>query len=440
MSGNISDYANVSISASAPAITQKGFGLPLIISHTATWTEYCREYASSTDVVADFGLTTPEYLAAAAIFAQSPRPPTVLIGRSSAHPPTQQFEFTPVVKNSYTYKLKIAGQTVAVTSDSSATAAEVNGALKTAIDALSLPVTTSLQSSNAVLRVVATAAGAFIAIGTLDRANLPVVQNHADPGIATDLASIATERNDWYALQTSFNSAAYVEAAAAYCATNGKLYDPQTIDTVVPDTVLSGTDDVAEFLLNAANDYTKPIYTDFTDNFLDAGMLGARLPKSPGRATWEFTQLNGVLASTFTATERANMKAKRVSWYEATSGVNIFNNSKLSSGRFVDFRMYLDFFIARTQEKMFRALVVNDKVAFDDGGISIIAGCLKAQLKEDSTGPNAPVDPNSIVITSPSAADVITADRANRVLNGVQFAFRYTGAIHSANVSGVATL
>lgn len=440
MSGDITDYANVNVSASAPAITQKTFALALFITHNATWTELTREYKKPTDVAADWGLTTPEYLMLAAFFAQSPRPPSALLGRATDHKPTQQFEFTPVIKNNYTYKMKIAGQIIAITSDGSATNAEVNGALKTAIDALSLPVTTSLQSSNAVLRVVSTTPGAFVAIGTLDRANLPVVQNHANPGIELDLASIATERNDWYALHTGYNSAAYVEAAAAYCATNGKLYVAQTIDTVVPETALSGTDDVAEFLLNTTNDYAKIVYSDFTDTFLDAGMLGGRLAKAPGRATWEYTQLSGIAGSTFTATERANMLAKRVSWYEATEGVVFFNNSKLSSGRFVDFRIYLDYFKSRTQEKMLRKFLVNDKIGDDDAGISIIAGCVKAQLKEDSTGPNHPVDPNSIVVSSPLAADQPDADRADRVLNGVGFAYRYVSPIHKANVDGVATL
>lgn len=441
MSGEITDYANVDVSASAPAITQAVFKLPLFITHTAAWTEYTREYASLAEVITDFpSATSAEQLAAAAFFSQTPRPTSMIFGRATDHKPTAQFEFTPNVISAYVYKLKIAGQVVPFTSPGSATAAEITAGLKAAIDALSLPVTTSQQAGNTVLRVVATTPGAFVAIGTMDRANLPVVQNHADPGIGIDLASIATERNDWYALQTSFNSDLYVQGAAAYAAANGKLYVAQTIDTVVPRTPLSGTDDVAEFLQNAGNDRVALLYSDLTTDFVDAGLLAARLAKSPGRATWMFAQLSNIPASSFTSTERTNLKAKNCGWYEATRSRAIINQGKLSSGRYIDFRIYLDFFTARSEEKILTALEANDKVGYDDGGISIIAGCMKAQLKEDSTGALAPVDPNSIVITSPLEADTDDTDRENRVINGIQFAFRYTGAIHSANVAGTATL
>jgi hypothetical protein len=444
MSGDLNDYVVVNVSASAPAITQKSFKLPIIISHTAAWTERTREYKKAADVLVDFPdvatVHAPEYLAASALFAQNPSPSSVVIGRANDHQPTQQFEFTPAVHDSYAYKFNFDGHLVSFTSGVGTTAALITAGLKAALDALSLAVTTSQQSANTVLRVVANAAGAWHNVETLDRANLPVVQNHADGGVATSLAAIALERNDWYAITTYFNSDLYVQAVAAYAATNKKLYYAQSIDTVVPDTVKSGTDDIAEFIQNAANDYAKVVYSDAIADFLDIALYGARLAKQPGRATWEFTNLSNVPARTYSATERTNMRAKNVGWYEETAGVNIFNNSKLASGRFTDYRIYLDFFIANTQAKFFRVLVTNDKVPFTDGGIQSLAGCLKAQLKEDSSGPNAPVDPNSIVVASPSAADVSSTDRANRALNGVNYAFRYTGAVHSVDVEGVATL
>lgn len=440
MSGDLNDYAVVNISASAPAITTKGFGIPLLVSHTAAWTERTREYTKTADVVTDFpALLAPEALAAAAIFSQSPRPPKIVIGRANDHQPSQQFEVTPVVKSTYVYQFNFDGQLVTFTSPGSATALEIITGLKAALDALSLGVTTSLQAGNTVLRIVAVA-GVWHNYQTLDRTNLPVVQNHADGGVATALAAIAVERNDWYALHTAFNSMLYVEAVAAYAAANQKLYVAQTIDTVVPDTAKSGTDDIGEFLQNTANDYTALLYSDAVGDFVDAGLFGARLPKLPGRATWMFTTLSNVPARSYTATERTNMKAKNVGWYEETAGVNIINQGKLCSGRFIDFRIYLDSFVAGVQGKIYRVLVTNDKVPYTDGGIQQISGCVKAQLKEDSSGLNAPVDENSIVVTAPLAASVDDGDRADRILNGVNYSFRYTGAIHEADVEGVATL
>jgi hypothetical protein len=440
MPGNISDYAQVNISATGATPTQQGFGLPLITSFTAAWTERTREYASLTAVAVDFAVGTPEYLAAQAVFGQNPRPPKVLIGRCALKP-TQQFEVTPNAALAlYGFKFNLNGSPALYTSDGTPTAAEITGGLKTAVDALALAVTTSQQAGNTVLRILANSPGAWFDYKTLDRANMSVVQNHADPGIATDLAAIALERNDWYGLITTFNSAALVEAAAAYCNANKKLYVAQTIDTPVPETVKSGTDDVAEFLQNAANDYTALIYSDGVSDFVDAGAMGARFPKKPGRATWMFTQLSGVPASSFTDTERAHLKAKNCGWYEATSGVPILNEGKLASGRFIDFRIFLDYFGSRTQTRIFTMETQNDKVPQTDVGISQISSCVRAQIGEDSAGVNAPVDPATVVVTEPLITQISDSDRQNRILNGITFSFRYTSAWHSAIVNGVVSL
>ncbi len=57
------------------------------------------------------------------------------------------------------------------------------------------------------VRILADAADASWArIEVLDPALLTLWQNHADPGIATDLAAIELEDSDWYGLVTLYNS------------------------------------------------------------------------------------------------------------------------------------------------------------------------------------------------------------------------------------------
>lgn len=440
MAGDPNDYASVSVTADTPTVSQQSFKLALLVSHSATWTERTRTYGKAADVAGDFAITTPEYKGAAVFFAQSPRPKQLLIGRANDHSPTQQFDFAPVVKNSYLYQFMFDGQLVQYTSGGSATAAAITGGLKAALDALSTGVTTSEQSTNTVFRIVAAAAGDWHDVRTLDRANLPVVQNHADNGLQTALAAISVENSNWYGLLTMYNSDLYIQAAAAYASANLKLYWAQTIDTVVPDTTLSGTDDIAEFLKNAANDRAKVVYSDGVSDFLDIGMMSARLAKSPGRATWTFAQLNNVPARSFNTTERTNMKAKFVGWYDNTSGTNFFTGSQMASGKYADFRIYLDFFTSGAQAKILRLQLTNDKVSYDNVGIRKVAGCISSQLLEDSSGDLAPVDPTSIIVQAPDVSDVSDEDRAARLLEDVTYAFRYTGAIEDVDVNGNASL
>lgn len=443
---DIQDHAQVDITAASATISQAGFGLPLLVSH-GTWpgvgSELTREYGKQTDVELDWAANTPERLAAAAIFGQNPRPPKLVIGRGTLKP-TQQFEITPVVINNFTYKFEFNGNTVQFVSDGSATAAEITAGLKTAFDALALAVTSSQQAGNTVLRLVANVAGAWFRYKSLDRVNMPVVQNHADPGMGTNLSAIALERSDWYAIHTAFNSKAYVEAVALYANSNKKMYGAQTIDTAVPQTAISGTDDIAESLKNLAYHYAFDFYSPGVADFVDAGVFGARLPKLPGGETWKFAQLSGVPATSYTPTEIANMKAKNCNFYNPCAGVNITEPGVLASGRFIDFQRYLDFLVARIGERIYRVQVTNDKVPFTDEGIALVAAEVEGQLQSDSKR-NPPVqqpaiDKESIVVTVPKALDVSALDRDARELPGVDFSARYTGAIHKAKITGRVTV
>jgi hypothetical protein len=86
MALDLSYVVDVSVVVSNPGVTEAGFGTPMIVSHTAAWAERTRTYTSMDGVVLDFAATTPEWAAAAAVFAQEPRPPQLLIGRAAVAP------------------------------------------------------------------------------------------------------------------------------------------------------------------------------------------------------------------------------------------------------------------------------------------------------------------------------------------------------------------
>src|SRR4051812_45955611 len=87
----LSDLVTVTVDAQKPGVTQAGFGVPLLLSQNAAWVERTRAYTSLAGVLVDFATTTPEYNAAAKIFAQSPSPTEIRIGRANTNPVTQQW-------------------------------------------------------------------------------------------------------------------------------------------------------------------------------------------------------------------------------------------------------------------------------------------------------------------------------------------------------------
>jgi Protein of unknown function (DUF3383) len=249
----LSDIVNVIVVIQNPGITQAGFGILLIVSHTATWIERTRTYTSLAGVGADFATNTPEYLAAAEVFAQQPCPPLIMIGRAS-NAPTQKYSigvYTVANVNNYGVRIAAAGangtwvsQVATYTSSSSDTNDGIISGLKTAIDALAVPTvsgvggaqfTTSTPGSSGshTLQILANTAGVFFSVEVLDRSKLSMAQTHADPGIVADLTAMADESNVWYGLVTTFNSSALVVAAAGYAETNTKIYGADTADTLV---------------------------------------------------------------------------------------------------------------------------------------------------------------------------------------------------------------
>lgn len=112
---SLANFVNITITADTVGASRAGFGVPLILSATAAFAERIRFYASLAEVAEDFAVTTgPEYLAATALFSQSPRPTSVAIGRS-ALPPTQVYTMSllaaPTVGTPITISVKADGAT-----------------------------------------------------------------------------------------------------------------------------------------------------------------------------------------------------------------------------------------------------------------------------------------------------------------------------------------
>jgi hypothetical protein len=112
-------FARISVALDSANPTAVGFGIPMLPSPNADAAflgDRARKYRSLGAVAADFpSKTGPEYLWAAAAFAQNPRPEAVIIGRL-ANKPTMVYELSAlVVTPGATYNLEVAGDGVTST-------------------------------------------------------------------------------------------------------------------------------------------------------------------------------------------------------------------------------------------------------------------------------------------------------------------------------------
>lgn len=436
----LSDIATITITSESAKVQRAGFGIPLILSTLAAWAERTRTYTDLAGMVADgFVATSPEYLMASKLFGQEPSPEKIMVGRL-ANKPTQRFKITvKTVENSKKYSITIGAEVAEFTADSSATNDEIVAGLVAAINALTVhTMTASAQGSagSQYVQLLADAAGSFHAVQVDDVNYLEILQDHADPGVATDLAAIALESSTWYALLNAWNSKAMVQAIAAWVETNKKLFLAQTVDTAVISTAESGTDDVAEALDAADYARTALYYSQNTGDFVDAAVAGRVLQLEPGSETWEYKTLAGVTARPLTATHIVNLKAKSSNYYETVAGVNVTRGGGVvAAGEYIDTVRGRDWLEARIAEGIFEAKANADKIPFTDGGVSIITGIVRNVLQEGVNVGLLSNDP-APKVTAPKVSTVSAGNKAARHLPDVKFDAILAGAIHTTAVSG----
>jgi|SRR6266540_629137 len=438
--GSLGDVVQVSVSLVSGGLSLAGFGTPLVIGgYSKNYPERVRYYTDLTGLAVDFAATTPEYLAAQAIFAQSPHPSRVAVGRCALKP-TQRWTITPVttIQAVQTYAVKIAGVTYSFASDATPTAAEVVTGLIAVVNAATG--THGLTASGTTTLVLTAVQGAWQQVEVGDVNLLRIVQDHADPGIATDLAAIALETSDWYAIVNPWNSTAEVTAIAAWAEANQKLFLAMTQETQVVDTADGSATDIAHSEKGLAHGYTAVLYAPSNGDFLDAGMLGAVLPLDPGSETWALKTIAGVPARTFTATHITNMKAKRCGWNYSISGRNVTEEGKVASSSigFIDMRRFLDWLVQDMQARAFIALATAKKVPYSEAGMTIIQASILASLEAGETVGGLVKGYSSCTIPKVWAQSPV--DRANRYVPGIAWAAQAQGASQTLGIQGVVTV
>jgi len=80
----ISDIVNVQITRETQTVSQAGFGTLMILGTHKSFNERIKYYSNITEVGADFNSSSLEYISAQDVFAQSPRPVRLAIGRRAS--------------------------------------------------------------------------------------------------------------------------------------------------------------------------------------------------------------------------------------------------------------------------------------------------------------------------------------------------------------------
>lgn len=429
---SLDSIVDVSIVNTTVSVAQQGFGIPLIVDYNTRFAvDRIRYYSNLSAMVADgFVSTDAAYRAAQAVFSQNPRPTRVGIGRRLTAP-TMTVDLVPVAQNSREYAVTINGVRIPITSDSSATVAEIVTALTAAINGSSVAAAVTATDGTTKLTVAADVAGTPF---TLDvSSNLKRQDVTTDAGVAADLADFLLASRDWYGVVLTSKGKAEILAAAAWVEANKRLMLVSSADSDMLDPV--ATNDVASSLRTGNYARTAAYYHHLPHQYLDAGVFGKMLPKPPGSANWNFKNIAAVDVSALSDTATNALEAKNANYYTTVGGLNItLGGAKVAANEYLDIVIGLDWLRARIQESLFALLAGADKVPYTRAGQAMVESVIRARLR-DAVAVGLLVD-GSDVITLPDIDSISTAEKAARNLPDVEFAAELAGAINSMQVRG----
>lgn len=440
------EHVQVNIVVDSVGVTRAGFGMPLIASHTAEFAERVRLYTSSAGVGEDFDNDTPEKLMADAFFAQTPKPPKIAIGRINADV-TQQYTVALSAEGPFSstgYALKFSGtgfadQTVTITSDTDATEDEILTALTTAINLVDDKTFTAVlvpsASAPAAIEITANAANAWFSVEVVNRKLLAIAQTHAAPtNLADDLDAILLESGDWYQLHTLFNSIDYVKDCAEWVSANERTYVFDTCDTDVVRTAYDEetSTDVGADLLGSGYSRVMGCFHPRPASMFAAAWMGAWLPTDPGSATAKFITLEGPAPVSMTATERANLIARRMNSYERVYQIPItFEGTVFSTAyRFLDVRRDIDWLTDEITKAVFGLLAGSAKIPYTPPGMAKVEGTVRGSFEGTAVAKGV-IAEGTTRVEMPVFDDIDEADKSDRVLRNIKFFGTHSGAIHS---------
>lgn len=482
----VSRVVNVNILTSPIFPARRGFGLLLILGNASILPlhERSREYASITELQADFGSNTEEYKAGLAFFQQNPNPHVVRVGRRfSVATNGELFGGSAPTKTIATWQAVAAGS-VKIGMDAVApvdvTAMDFSGAAN--LNAVASIIQVAVRAANAAFiaaTVVYDGTRFIVRSGTTGAASAVtfaastgtgtdistmmagtaatgarVTQGSAEEDMATALQAQQDYNTEWYGLTlTNTASTQDIQDAAAWTEAQVKIFGYTTADPAAYDT--TSTTDIPYLFMNAGYRRTLGLF-DSDDAYavvsLMARAFAVDFNASNSTITLKFKTLPGQTPTDITSTQASAMDAKNLNYYTRFGDSAMVAEGTMSNGTFIDEVHGLDWFQNAIETNVFGFLYTRQtKVPQTDRGMVLITQQIEKACKEGvNNGLLAPgqwtgdefgtlktdtyLDKGYYVY----AASVDTqnqSDREARLAPPFQVAAKGAGAIHKVNVT-----
>ena len=446
---NLDRIVNVQIALNTTGISREGFSTGLIIGEHAHTLGRVQIYTSLEELISDgFTSTDPLYLAANDYFAQTPKPKELKIGRRKCTTEITVGEILETGTYSILVLTKDTDGNVATTPytfvNSGATDPDVIlGAVQAIISSDTDAVINTVLDSSGILKI-SPKSGEDFAIKVSD--NLTMNAGTSTEDLATTMAKITAEDNDWYGLMMTSREQADILALAAWTEAHRKIFGTAISDAGAKDRIVT-TD--TGYLLQSNNYYrTFWFYHENAEtDFPECAVMAKCFSILPGGETWANKKLAGVTPNQITETEAQAIFYKNGNTFEKFRNISITQSGKTAAGEWIDVIRFRDWLQEEIQTRVFDAMVNNNKIPYTDGGIAIIETQIRGALElGQRRGGIAPTeyDENGdknlgFTVEVPLASTISAGQKASRVLTDVKFTARLAGAIHVVEIFGSLT-
>jgi len=250
--------------------------------------------------------------------------------------------------------------------------------------------------------------------------------------------------NQFYGvLVEDLSSATVIGEVATWCEGNGKFLFTGDSETLHASVILATDTLSIPAVLNAGSYkkthclYNKNLRVALAKEagYADVALCSYILGKKIGSYTFVNKTLIGMTPDVVSTTVIGYLKTKNTSWYNKMYGVDITEGGRTCGGvlsDWADVEIGIDWLGTTMQESVLNTVFSAQKIAYTDDGIATLKGAVQVVLAQGVTyGLLA-----GFTIDAQSASSQTTADKNNRVYNGLSWTATLAGAIHSVTING----
>lgn len=447
-----SPLADVNITLATATFERVGFGIPLFITRSRSFSERTRIYSDLESVGEDFPTTSAAYAAAQSAFSSSNGLNSLIIGRREAD---AVLSLVAAPQQNETWELKVEvndGDEVTVVyteSGASPTQESVLTAIKDLIDAdteVATHVTTTVNGTgtSATLTISPITSSDFFILSDVENLN----ESYTATETAAEVyQAIVLENDSFYAVTADDKTEAFVLGLAASVNADDKQYWVSTKEQASLGVLASPAVDLLGKLRE--NNYARVVgiyHQDAEDTFPELAELGHNLPFLAGSIVWGNDLTSGVAPSRdedgilLTTTQKNNLLARRAAFWDRQGGQDFFNSDVYTmSGERPENIRGRDSMRADMIAELSSLLLSQNgtKIPYNNSGIAIVENTVRTVLDQY-------VQRNFIegeyTVTVPDARNITALKKASQVFDELTFVAQLTGAITMVEVRGTLQL